>query len=189
LKVRVSGDFLELRHARRVGVVADKRRWFEQVIALRRAERAAPGVREIPEVRAQLEEQVGSAVSMALAANILEVSEAAIRRWVRRGEIPTAISEAGRTGIPVGALADLYEQVVEQRARGRRHVLEPQMKAARIDAERMRVDTDVPTDDAHARSLARALAYHRAIGENSLGDGRAGASPHLGMGESAPDRP
>lgn len=143
--------------------LADKQRWFEQVVALRRAQRAAPGVREIPEVRAQLEEQIGSAVSMSFAARILDVSEGAVRRWVRRGELPTVISDQGRAGIPVGALADLYERVNEQRAQGRKHVIEPSMTAARQAAERMRVDVDVPADDPHGRSLARALAYHQAV--------------------------
>lgn len=146
-----------------MGVVADKRRWFEQVVALRRAERAAPGVREIPQVRAQLEEQIGSAVSMSLAASVLDVSEATIRRWVRRGALPTVITERGRPGIPVGQLADLYEEVARQRAQGRRHVLEPQMTAARNAAERMRIDVDATAGDPHDRSRARALAYHRAI--------------------------
>ena len=147
-----------------MGVLADKRRWFEQVVALRRAERAAPGVREIPHVRAQLEEQIGSAVSMSLAASMLGVSEATIRRWVRRGTLPTVITERGRPGIPVGQLADLYEEVARQRAQGRRHVLEPAMTAAQQAADHMRIDLDVPpSGDPHDRSLARALAYHRAV--------------------------
>lgn len=146
-----------------MGVIADKRRWFEQVVALRRAERAAPGVREIPEVRAQIEAQIGSAVSMSLAASILDVSEATIRRWVRRGELPTVISFSGRPGIPVGELADLYEDAAEQRARGRKHVLEPRMAAARQAAERMEIDVNAPAAGVHDRSLARALAYHRAV--------------------------
>jgi hypothetical protein len=146
-----------------MSAVANKKRWFEQVVALRRAQRSAPGVREIPTVRAQIEEQIGSAVSMSLAAGILDVSEGAIRRWVRRGELPTVISEQGRTGIPVGALADLYERVAEQRSQGRKHVIEPHMAAARRAADRMRVDVDFQVDDPHGRSLARALAYHQAV--------------------------
>ncbi|MDO8185696.1 hypothetical protein Q5424_15535 [Conexibacter sp. JD483] len=146
-----------------MSVIADKRRWFEQVMALRRAERAAPGVREIPEVRAQIEAQIGSAVSMSMAASILDVSEATIRRWIRRGELPTVLSPSGRPGVPVGELADLYEDVAEQRAQGRKHVIEPRMTAARQAAERMQIDVEEPAEGAHERSRARALAYHRAV--------------------------
>jgi hypothetical protein len=146
-----------------MGAVANKRQWFKQVVALRRAERAAPSVREIPEVRAQIEAEIGSAVSMSLAASILDVSEATIRRWVRRGELPTVISPSGRRGIPVGELADLYEDVAEQRSRGRKHVIEPRMAAAREAAKCMEIDVAGPAGDTHGRSLARALAYHRAV--------------------------
>jgi excisionase family DNA binding protein len=145
-----------------MGIVEDKRRWFEQVLALRRAERAAPDVREIPEVRAQIERQIGSALSVSSAARVLDVSETTLRRWIQRGELPLVITEHGRRGIPVRALADLYEQVAEQRARGRKHVIEPGVAASREAARRMRVDARA-VDDPHRRNQARALAYHRAV--------------------------
>ena len=163
-KERAFIAFLDLCYGVSMGVVADKRRWFEQVVALRRAERAAPGVREIPLVRSQIEEQIGSALSMSMAASVLDVSEATIRRWVRRGTLPTVITGQGRTGIPVGPLADLHEEVARQRAQGRRHVLEPAMTAAQQAAQRMRIDpAAAPAGDPHGRSLARALAYPRAV--------------------------
>lgn len=146
-----------------MGVVDDKRRWFQQALALRQAERAAPGVREIPAVRAQIEQQIGSALSMSAAAKILDVSETTIRRWVKQGDLPLVVTETGRRGVPVRALEDLYEQVSEQRAQGRTHVLEPGMVAARQAAERMSVDAPDRGADLHDRSSARALAYHRAI--------------------------
>lgn len=146
-----------------MGVMEDRRRTFDQVVALRRAERAAPGVREIPEVRAQLEQQIGSAVSMSQAARILDVSEATVRRWAKQGDLPLVLTDGGRRGVPIRALTDLYEQVAEQRARGRRHVLEPGMVAARQAAQRMTVDAGGVSADAHDRSQARALAYHRAL--------------------------
>jgi excisionase family DNA binding protein len=145
-----------------MGIVDDKRRWFEQVLALRRAERAAPEVREIPEVRAQIERQIGSALSVSSAARILEVSETTLRRWIQRGELPLVITERGRRGIPTRVLADLYEQVAEQRVRGRKHVIEPGVAASRDAARRMRVDASA-VDDPHRRNQARALVYHRAV--------------------------
>jgi hypothetical protein len=102
--------------------------------------------------------------SSLLAASILDVSEATIRRWVRRGELPTVVAPSGRPGIPVGELADLYEDVAEQRSRGRKHVIEPRVAAARQAAGRMAIDVEAPAAGAaHDRSLARALAYHRAV--------------------------
>lgn len=145
-----------------MSVVEDRRRWFEQVLALRRAERAAPEVREIPEVRAQIERQIGSAVSMSLAARILNVSEATVRRWVKQGDLPVVVTERGGRGVPTRVLADLCERVAAERARGRRHALEPSMVAAREAAQRMAID--VPTSaDPHERAQARALVYHRAV--------------------------
>jgi hypothetical protein len=146
-----------------MGVLDDRRRWFQQVVALRRAERAAPGVREIPEVRAQIEQQIGSAVSVSLAARILDVSETTVRRWVKQGELPVVVTERGRRGVPIRALADLHEQVSEQRRRGRRHVIEPSVVAARRASQRMTIERPAAHGDAHDRSRARALAYHRAI--------------------------
>lgn len=135
---------------------------FDQVVALRRAERQAPRVREIPLVRAELERQMGSAVSLSMAARLLGVSDTTIRRWVASGDLPVVVDEAGRRSIAITGLVDLYEQVRDQRATGRSHVLEPGMRQARADAERVEVDA-AQGSDVHDRSAARALAYHRTV--------------------------
>lgn len=146
-----------------VGFIDRQQAIFDQVVALRRAERQAPRVREIPLVRAQLEQEMGSAVSLSMAARLLGVSEATVRRWVGSGDLPVVVNEAGRRSVAVVGLVDLYEQVQRQRDAGRSHVLEPGMLQARADAERVDVDVPRSGSDVHERSAARALAYHRTL--------------------------
>ncbi len=147
-----------------MGIVDDKRAVFDQVVALRRAELQAPGVREIPIVRAQLERRMGSSVSLMMAARILGVSQTTVDRWSRRGDLPVVVSDSGRREIPVGALAELYERVEAERSAGRSHVLEPVVREWRDAAAAMDIESVAGGDvDPHARGAARSLVYHRAV--------------------------
>lgn len=150
-------------------VVQRRQRLLENIVRLRRAERTAPGNRDIVTVRAALEDELGETVSRRLAANLLGVSHTALARWVKAGDLPLVVNAAGRQEVPVGALIDLYEAVARERDLGlrTRHLLEPTMVDGHIRASRMRTEELVPPGDrdgdAHDRAERRSLAYHRAL--------------------------
>jgi len=145
-----------------------RKKLFENIIRLRRAEREAPDV-GLDQVREDLESELGPAVSKHLAAQLLGVSHTALNRWIDSGDIPLVTTREGRRQVPVSALFELYERVDEERSAGRRrlHTLEPAMSEARGRAERMRPDAvlaDEPEKrDRHRTTELRSLAYHRAI--------------------------
>jgi hypothetical protein len=154
-----------------VAIVDRRRALFEQVVRLRRAERAHPHDQDIVAVRSQLERELGDVVSLSLAGELLGVSHTTVRRWIGAGEIPRLTDASGRSGVPVQALLRLREQVDHERDAGQRslHVIEPVVAAARDRASRLDplalvadVDENVP-GDRHDRARRRALAYHRAL--------------------------
>lgn len=145
---------------------ADKEALFEDLIRLRRVERAFPGTADVPVVRLHLEEMIGPTVKPAFAARVLGVSPPALRRWISKGEIAVVFDLDGARAIPLSALVDLKEAVEVERLAGRRHVLEGAIAATRERAERL------PRNLAAARersredqelSDVRGLAYHRAV--------------------------
>lgn len=146
-----------------------RRRQFEQVIRLRRAERAHPDDQDIVAVRAGIERELGPTVSLSLAGDLLGVSHTTVRRWVVAEDLPTVEAPDGRRGVPVQALLKLYEQVERQRATGERrlHVIEPIFAAARERAERLDpralLDADTGDTEPHERARLRSLVYHRAV--------------------------
>lgn len=151
-----------------MGIVERKEQLFENIVRLRRAQRAAPRDRDIVAVRAALEEELGETISQRLAARLLGVSHTALARWIKAGDVPVVYNDKGREEVPVSVLLDLYEVVEQQRELGqrRRHVLEPGISMARDRANRIRPDRLVgEPDDAngHDRADRRSLAYHRAL--------------------------
>jgi hypothetical protein len=147
-----------------VASISDKKRLFEQVARLRRAERAVPQNRDVAAVRAELEAELGETVSQRLAAELLGVSHTAIRRWIGRGDVPVVYAPRGSRQLPVAAVLDLYEMVERERRSGRRrHVLEPSMLEARERARRIAVAPTARGSDRHEAAAARGLAYHRVL--------------------------
>jgi hypothetical protein len=146
-----------------------KRHLWNDIVRLRRVERAVPENRDVVAVRASLEDQLGPSVSQRLAASLLGVSHTALGRWIASGDVPTVPTPAGRKEVPVPALLDLYETVEHEREMGRRrrHLIEPAIAAQRDRARRLRVRDLVPEladgADGHRRAELRALAYHRAL--------------------------
>ena len=134
-----------LRDPEGVPTTADKTRTFENIARLRRAERETPENRDIPLVRASLEQELVETVSQRLAAKLLGISHTGLRRWVTSGDIPIVDNRRGKEGIPVSALLDLCEEVEGQRRSGRRHVVEPGMAAARARARDIRASPRTPT--------------------------------------------
>jgi hypothetical protein len=155
-----------------MAAIARKKRLFENIIRLRRAERDAPASRDIVAVRTALEEDLGETVSRRLAASLLGVSHTALSRWIKAGDLPVVYNTKGREEVPVAALLDLYEAVNRERAAGRRrrHVLEPTMSRARTRARSMRTkdlvadsSTNLDASSGHRSAELRSLAYHRAL--------------------------
>jgi hypothetical protein len=146
-----------------------KKRLFENVLRLRRAERAAPSLRDVVAVRAALEEELGETISQRLAASLLGISHTALRRWIESGDLPVVYNADGREQVPVSALLDLREAVDRERASGRRsrHLIEPVMIEARAQAQAIDPATLLApgpaSPDAHERANRRSLAYHRAV--------------------------
>lgn len=145
-----------------------KRQLFEHVLRLRRAERAAPSLRDVVAVRAALEE-LGETVSQRLAASLLGISHTGLRRWIESGDLAIVYNADGREQVPVSALLDLREAVDRERATGlrSRHLVEPAMVESRSRANAIVPATlatsDVDEHDAHQRAQRRSLAYHRVV--------------------------
>lgn len=147
---------------------SERRRLFENVLRLRRAEREAPASRDIVAVRSDLERQLGETVSRSLAAQLLGVSHTALNRWIESGDVPVVHTPTGRRAVPVPALLELYEAVELERGEGkrRRHPLEPIMARARRRAASLSALDLVERDQlaqGHRRAELRGLAYHRAV--------------------------
>lgn len=143
---------------------------FNALIGLRRAGRRHPDDPDLAVARVLLEDELGPTVSRRLAAEVLGVTEAALRRWTNRGDIPLVYTESGRKQIPVPALLDLYESVNDERESGRGHVLEPPILAAQKRAGHLPpgllADIADSDDEEHRQAQFRGLAYHRALARN-----------------------
>ncbi|MDA0169196.1 hypothetical protein OJ998_08880 [Solirubrobacter taibaiensis] len=155
-----------------MSVAERRRRLFDQLVRLRRAERAHPEDEDIVAVRSQIEQDLGPVVSLSMAAVVLGVSHTTVRRWVRAGEIPELMAPSGRSGVPVQALLRLHERVQQERQTGSRtsHVIEPvfadsRRKAARLDPRALLADLKDEPRDGHERARLRSLAYHRAVAQ------------------------
>lgn len=151
-----------------MGVIEHKERLLENIVRLRRAERAAPGNHDLVLVRAALEEELGETVSQRLAARFLGLSPNALERWVRSRDLPLVLNRAGKREVPVSALVRLREAVDEERRNGRRRrrVLEPNLTAGHARADRLRpreLVADEQGQSGHGRAERRSLAYHRAL--------------------------
>lgn len=77
-----------------------KTQLFEDIVRLRRAERASPRSRELVTVRTHLEQALGPTVTRALAARLLGVSQTALGRWWATGDLPLVITPVRAAGSP-----------------------------------------------------------------------------------------
>lgn len=151
--------------------VARTEQLFHDIVRLRRAEQAAPTVRDIVTVRSHLERELGGSISRSSAARLLGVSHTALQKWINAGDVPVVLTPSGRSAVPVAALVDLYESVSSERESGRRklHVMEPAMTAARARADALdpggMID-EYDSPDPHDRAARRNRAYHAVIARN-----------------------
>jgi hypothetical protein len=160
-----------------VGLVERNTELFRRILRLRRAERAHPGDRDIVLVRGEIERELGDVLTRSMAAQLLGVHHSSLQRWIDSGDLPLVLSKPGRRGIPVSAVAALYDALHEQPEaagdgeRTRRHRIEPLIAeshryAGRLDPRRLIGADDDDQDagaDPHDRADRRSLAYHRAV--------------------------
>jgi hypothetical protein len=115
-----------------------------------------------------------------MAAQLLDVHHSSLQRWIDSGDLPLVLSKTGRKGIPVSAVAALFEALNDQppgqkqQDRARQHRIEPLIReghrhAERLDPRRLIEDDDDEDDqhavvaDPHRRANRRSLAYHRTV--------------------------
>jgi hypothetical protein len=156
--------------------VTDRNRaLFERILRLRRAERAHPDDRDIAIVRAEVEQDLGDVLTRSMAARLLGVHHSSLQRWIDSGDLPLVLSKTGRNGIPVAAVAALFEAMGGERDdeelqqhRSRQHRIEPHIREGRryadqLDPSRLIEPNGDGDDDRHRRAERRSLAYHRAV--------------------------
>lgn len=154
-------------------VIAERERLVDNLIRLRKAERAPPAREDIAAVRADLERMAGPTLTRAMTARLLGVSQTALDRWVATGDIPVLVTRSGRRETPLRALLELIEAVGERRLANPRdrHPLGSVLRERRSAAERMNVSgllrsTELRRgEDGHRGAELRALAYHRAVAQ------------------------
>lgn len=153
---------------------------FRRILRLRRAERAHPGDRDIATVRAEVERELGNVITRSMAARLLGVHHSSLQRWIDSDDLPVVMDKNGRRGIPISAVAALYEALHDEpdddepEDRTRRHRIEPLILESRRYAEQLdpqrlieldsdHADRQAIADDPHHRADRRSLAYHRTI--------------------------
>ncbi len=169
-----------------MAVVERNNELFERILRLRRAERAHSNDRDIALVRAAIERELGDVLTRSMAAKLLGVHHSSLQRWIDSGDLPLVMNKSGRKGVPVNAVAALYEALTDQpdegdrKHRARQHRIEPLILESHRYAERLEPrrlialdddhddrddddETSRVTTDPHARADRRSLAYHRAI--------------------------
>jgi hypothetical protein len=163
-----------------MGVIERNAELFQRILRLRRAERAHPDDRDIATVRAEIEREVGDVITRSMAARLLGVHHSSLQRWIDSEDMPLVLGKSGRKGIPLSAVAALYEALNdkpnddEPEQRARQHRIEPlileshryaeQLDPLRlIQPDRDQADQQAVTEDRHRRADRRSLAYHRAI--------------------------
>ncbi len=156
-----------------MSVIAGKQRLINDVVRLRRAERASSAHDEIAAVRANLEELAGPTVTRAVSARLLGVSQTALDRWIASGDVPVLITSTGRREVPLHALVELLEAVQDRRLANPqdRRALGSVLRERRSASECLSTSTLLPRASrrrgagGHRAAELRSLAYHRAVAQ------------------------
>ena len=160
-----------------MGIIERYTELFQRLLRLRRAERAHPDDRDVSTVRAEIERELGDGVlTRSMAAQLLGVHHSSLQRWIDSDDLPLVLSKTGRKGIPVSAVAALYEALNDQSSgdswehHSRQHRIEPLILESHRYAERLDPlgligadDDDEDQANRHRRADRRSLAYHRAV--------------------------
>lgn len=149
--------------------VTETAKLVDGIVRLRRAERVPAAAEEVAPVRRDLETRVGPTLSRSRASRILGISQTALDRWVRRGQIPTVVTPHGRREVPLAFVVELAEVIGEWRLEGEtRHPLAVALAKRSNDAEQIETaptsaEGRAPVD--HRTAERRSLAYHRAVAD------------------------
>jgi hypothetical protein len=144
---------------------------IREILRLRQAERSADEElsAQIAPSRIFLERLVGPTIRPADAARLLGVTQPALDRWMKKGDLSTVTTPEGRREVPLSELLDLLEEVDHVRERnggGRplgRVINERRRRAAdAIDLERLLPRRRTRT---HRVADLHSLAYHRLVAE------------------------
>ena len=153
----------------RVSRLPRTRETLENILRLRRAERLSdPEVRdEIVTAREYLEALVGATVRPADAARLLDVSQPALLRWLKKGEISAVTTPEGRREIPLSELVELVEDVERARDNSTRPLARVLRERRRRSEEAIDLDRLLPRrrGRGHRTAELQALAYHRLVAE------------------------
>lgn len=122
-------------------------------------------LRQITPVMLTLEELVGQTVSRASAARLLGVSQTALDRWIKKGEISAVVTPNGRREVPLRELLDLLEDLrSEPDSRTLASVIQDRRRQAEaIDADLLPARYRRRRPRQHRQADLQALAYHRAV--------------------------
>ena len=101
--------------------VTETKKLIDGIVRLRRVERIPAAAADASPVRRDLEERVGPTLSRSRAALILGVSQTALDRWVRAGQIPIVLMPGGRREVPRQFVVELRESIDDLRRAGRGH--------------------------------------------------------------------
>lgn len=120
---------------------------------------------ELMPVISSLEDIAGPTVPRASAARLLGISQTALDRWIRKGEISGVMTPSGRREVPLAELLDLLQEIryssdaptlasVIQDRRRQADAIDSDLLPARYRRRRPR---------RHRQADLQALAYHRAV--------------------------
>ncbi|MEW6581965.1 MAG: hypothetical protein AB1416_04310 [Actinomycetota bacterium] len=150
-----------------MGAVGDREQLIRAIVRLRRAElEGAP--EEVGDVREDIERIVGRTVGRAMSARILGISQTALDRHVRAGDVPAVTTPAGRRELPLSELVRLAIEVDDARRSGAgEHPLASVLSSRRDRARRLMRHTVAAGHgspaDPHRLAALRGLGIHRAI--------------------------
>jgi hypothetical protein len=141
--------------------VSESKRLVEGIVRLRRAERIPEAAAEVSPVRRELEAALGPTLSRSRTAQILGVSQTALDRWVRAGQVPIVLTPAGRREVPRQFVVELREAIGELGGKDSRHPLAAAL-ATRREAAAALVGGS-PSPDLHgavAKGMRRSELEH-----------------------------
>jgi len=150
--------------------VIESQKLVDGIVRLRRVERIPAASAEVAPVRRDLEARLGPTLSRSRSAQILDVSQTALDRWVVAGQVPTVLTPTGRREVPRQFVVELREAIGELSGRSsRRHPLAAAL-AARREAAAKAVGGPVAPGPAlppesHNTSERRGLALYEVIAE------------------------
>lgn len=143
---------------------------IRSILKLRDAERRVdPRTRDdLADVREQLESIVGLTVTRAEAARQLGVTQAALDKWIKKGEIASVQTPRGRREVPLLEVLELVEEIEATGDRTYRplsRVIRERRRRseAAVDLNRLLPRTTRPRS--HRSAELQSLAYHRLVAE------------------------